>query len=109
ATTPAPGDSSLATSGVVLYVLVQRALAAGAAILGNTRQLVAGDPADAAVAAWQRVVGPFEALSTEYPWHRGVYQEGEKLLAVNRPAAEDGARVLGDQRVLELFRGLDFA
>ena len=29
ATTPAVGDSSLATNGVVLYVLVQRALAAG--------------------------------------------------------------------------------
>src|SRR5262249_38388381 len=43
-TTPAPGDSSLATSGVVLYVLVQRALAAGAAVLGNTQQVSAGDP-----------------------------------------------------------------
>ena len=40
ATTPARGDSSLATDGVVLYVLVQRALAAGAAVLGSTRQLV---------------------------------------------------------------------
>ena len=39
------GDSSLATSGVVFYVLVQRALAAGAASLGSTRQLVAGDAA----------------------------------------------------------------
>jgi hypothetical protein len=37
ATTPAVGDSSLATGGVVLYVLVQRALDAGAATLGNAR------------------------------------------------------------------------
>ena len=44
ATTPAPGDSSLATNGVVLYVFVQRALAAGAAVLGKTRQLDAGEP-----------------------------------------------------------------
>ena len=35
ATTPAPADSSLATNGVVFYVLVQRALAAGAAALGQ--------------------------------------------------------------------------
>ncbi|MGE5192805.1 MAG: BatA domain-containing protein [Deltaproteobacteria bacterium] len=108
ATTPAPGDSSLATSGVVLYVLVQRALAAGAAALGNTRELVAGDANDDDGALWQRVVGPAEALSTEYAWHRGVYVAGEQLLAVNRPAAEDGAKVLGDPRVQELFRGLDF-
>ena len=45
ATTPAVGDSSLATNGVVLYVLVQRALAQGARVLGNTRELTAGDPA----------------------------------------------------------------
>jgi hypothetical protein len=108
ATTPAPGDSSLATSGVVLYVLVQRALMAGAAVLGNTRTLVAGEAAEDDAALWQRVVGPAEALSTEYAWHRGVYTAGERLLAVNRPAAEDGAKVLGDPRVQELFRGLEF-
>ena len=45
ATTPSVGDSSLATNGVVLYVLVQRALAQGAKALGNTRELTAGDPA----------------------------------------------------------------
>ncbi len=45
ATTTAVGDSSLVTDGVVLYVLVQRALAAGAAVLGQTRQLVAGEAA----------------------------------------------------------------
>ena len=39
ATTPAPADSSLATGGVVFYVLVQRALASGAVALGSTRQL----------------------------------------------------------------------
>lgn len=42
ATTVAGGDSSLASNGVVLYVMVQRALANGAAVLGTTRQLIAG-------------------------------------------------------------------
>ncbi|MBI3862285.1 MAG: BatA domain-containing protein [Planctomycetia bacterium] len=109
ATTPAPGDSSLATSGVVLYVLVQRALAAGAAVLGNTRQLVAGAPPESDPATWQRVTGDERAISTEFPFHRGVYVSGERLLAVNRPAAEDQAQVLADHRLGELFRGLDFA
>jgi len=72
----------------VLYVVVQRALAAGASVLGNTRQLVAGDPADNDPAEWQRVIAAAEALSTEYPFHRGIYTSGEKLLAVNRPAVE---------------------
>jgi hypothetical protein len=108
ATTPAPEDSSLATDGVALYVLVQRAMAAGASVLGNTRQLVAGEPPADLPAPWERVDGPAEAISTEYPLHRGVYSSKGKLLAVNRQAAEDSAPVLADRRVDGLFRGLDY-
>src|SRR5262249_38786018 len=93
---------------VVLYVLVQRALAAGAAVLGNTQQISAGDPPEGDPTTWQRVVGAAEGLSTEYAFHRGVYMAGDQLLAVNRPAAEDDARTLADQRVRGLFSGLDF-
>jgi hypothetical protein len=109
ATTPAPADSSLATSGVAFYVLVQRALAAGAQSLGNTRQLVAGDPSSDEATVWKRVAGAQEAISTDYAYHRGIYQDGERLLAVNRAAGEASAPVLADQRVADLFRGLDFA
>jgi hypothetical protein len=108
-TTPAPGDSSLATDGIVFYVLVQRALAAGAQVLGNTQQLVAGAPPEGNPANWQRVTGDERAISIEYPFHRGVYAAGEKLLAVNRPVAEDQVAVLSEHRLGELFRGLDFA
>lgn len=109
ATTPAPGDSSLATGGVVLYVLVQRALAAGASSLEGTRQLSAGEPTGDDPARWKRLAGADEAVSTDFPLHRGVYASGDRLLAVNRPAAEDAAPVVADDRVAALFRGLDFA
>jgi hypothetical protein len=108
ATTTDAGDSSLAVNGVVLYVFVQRALAAGAAALGQTRQLVAGDPATEQPAAWRQVAGAPDAISTEYVHHAGVYAAGERLLAVNRAASEDQAAVLGDDRVAELFKGLNF-
>jgi hypothetical protein len=109
ATTPAGGASSLAENGVVLYVMIQRAMAAGALALGSTRQLDAGEPVRDDPAAWKRIAGGDEAISTEYSAHRGVYDTGAKLLAVNRPAAEDSAAVLTDARVSDLFRGLDFA
>jgi hypothetical protein len=109
ATTPAPGDSSLATSGIVFYVLVQRALAGGAAALANTRQLTAGAAPPERQALWQRVAGAAQALSTDYPFHRGIYQDGDKLLAVNRAAGEASAPVLADRRVADLFQGLDYA
>jgi hypothetical protein len=108
ATTPAPSDSSLATSGVVFYVFIQRALAAGASALGSTRQLIAGEPPRDDPILWKPVSGAREALSTDYPFHRGVYQAGDRLLAVNRAVAEAQTPVLADARVAGLFRGLDF-
>jgi hypothetical protein len=107
-TTPAVTDSSLAENGVVLYVLVQRALANGASALGNTRQLVAGEVFGEQPATWQQLAGPPEAISTEFAVHGGVYSAGARLVAVNRAVAEDHAPVLPDDRVSALFQGLDF-
>jgi hypothetical protein len=108
-TTPAAADSSLAADAVVLYAAVQRAMASGAAVLGNTRDLVAGHTPSDLTQSWQRLAGGEDALSTEYPFFPGVYQAGDRLLAVNRPAAEDQAAVLTDDRVAGLFQGLDFS
>ncbi len=108
-TTPAAADSSLAADAVVLYAAVQRAMATGAAVLGNTRDLVAGRPPADISQSWQRLAGDENALSTEYPYFPGVYQVGDRLLAVNRSAAEDQAAVLNDDRVAGLFHGLDFS
>jgi hypothetical protein len=107
-TTPAAADSSLAPDAVVLYAAVQRAMAAGAAVLGNTRNLIAGRPPAGIAQTWQRLAGDENALSTDYPFCPGVYQAGDRLLAVNRAVAEDQAAVLDDARVAGLFHGLDF-
>jgi len=109
ATTPAPADSSLAADAVVLYVAVQRAMASGAVVLGNIRNLIAGHPPAGMPSSWERLAGGEGALSTEYSFQPGVYQAGDRLLAVNRAAAEDQAAVLDDARVAGLFHGLDFA
>jgi hypothetical protein len=109
ATTTLPADSSLATDGVVLYVLVQRAMAAGASALGTIRQLTAGETLpNISPDTWQRLGGPEDSVSGAYPFHRGVYSASDQLLAVNRPAAEDQAPILEDERVASLFDGLNF-
>ncbi|HEX4148469.1 MAG TPA: hypothetical protein VHY20_05755, partial [Pirellulales bacterium] len=107
-TTPALRDSSLATGGVVLYAAVQRAISAGAQVLGLARIIDAAQPADTELGAWRRVAGQEEGLSTEFSFQRGVYRVGDRLLAVNRPAAEDDPQVLTRAGVAELFRGLNF-
>ncbi len=108
-TTAAFGDSSFAADGVVLYILIQRALTAGAAGLGNIRDVVAGEIGADQTVEWQPLAVADAALSTDYAFHAGVYGSGEKLFAVNRSAAEDQAAVLDDARVRELFQGLDFS
>jgi hypothetical protein len=107
-TTPAANDSSLGTNGVALYVVIQRALAAGAAQLSQTKQLSAGDAFPKSKSNVRPLAGIENSLSTEYPFQAGVYQADDNLLAVNREQAEDRATVLSENRVAELFRGLDF-
>jgi hypothetical protein len=104
----AEADSSLASGGVVFYVLVQRALADGAGVLEDTRSLSAGDPSGDDPKFWKRLAGLDGVLSTDYASQPGVYESGDRLLAVNRPAAEDRAPVLTAPRVAGLFKGLDF-
>jgi hypothetical protein len=107
ATSPSPDDSSLARDGVVLYVLVQRAVAEGAVRLGDTRQWIAAYRDEMDTAGWQRIAGAEEALSTDFLLHAGVYRDEPQLVAVNRSEAEDRARILEEGKTLELFEGLD--
>ncbi len=114
-TLPTPRHSSLASEGVVLYALIQRAVDRGLEPLSGARQLDA-DTATAALAksgaasaAWERLAGSNDALSTENGLHAGVYSVAGRLLAVNRPAAEDASRVAAAERIDGVFRGLSFA
>jgi hypothetical protein len=106
--TVAPGDSSLARDGVVLYVMIQRALAAGAASLGTAHQLTAGEVASDQAGAWRPVAVGRDVPSDAYPLQAGIYEHEGKLLAVNRSAAEDQAAVVPDARVAALFDRLEF-
>ena len=107
-TTPAARDSSLASEGIVLYAFVQRALSAGAVVLGKARQLNAGESQGESPSEWTTITEGDQGLSTELLYHRGVYSANDRLFAVNRPAVEDDAHVISDTRLNELFRGLDF-
>ena len=108
-TTPRAGDSSLATDGVVLYVMVQRALAAGAKALQAAGQLDAGDAAADTAIAWKPLAERPGRLSTERAFTAGVYAADDRWWAVNRSAAEDRRTVLNDDQVDQLFQGLVLA
>lgn len=119
-TTPVPRDSSLAAEGVVLYSLVQRAIDRGLESLLPVRQLDAGAAAAAVLATgagWDRLAGAADAATDQPGMHAGVYRRTEgsaaggrgAVVAVNRPAVEDTARMLASDRIDGLFQGLSFA
>jgi hypothetical protein len=110
-TTPNGRDSALASEGVVLYAIVQRAIDRGAGMLGKSRQLDAGPAAEVLTAKgvdWTRLAGPADALSTEIGRHAGVFAADDRLVAVNRPAEEDAGRIAADDRIDGLFRDLSY-
>ena len=103
---PDPGSSSLARDGVVMFALLQRALNEGSGTLGKARQGLASAAAlGADAAAWHPVSGdpvPEPAL------HASVLEAGDRLLALNRPPAEDSSQVLSTTALNDLFAGLDY-
>jgi hypothetical protein len=108
ATSVQPDASTLAQEGIVLYVMVQRALAAGAASLASARQAIAGQIVAPPDAPWQRLSGDAAALSSAYGESAGAYQQGDLLLAVNRSEQEDRPAIVPAERVAELFHPLPF-
>ena len=100
-------NSTLAADGVVLYVMIQRALYAGSTRLADVEQGIAG-VGDYDSVQWQRLAGADEALSSELRFHSGVFQSGNQLIAFNRGASEDAEQVLTGEEVDTLFGSLPF-
>lgn len=129
-------QSSLAENGVVLFVVIQRALQDGQLALQRIRQRDAEssmlfsqvDGSSLAVGVeserTQDVSSKLKArqvptpttnwqqvagetvISTEFEIHAGVYRNGQQLFAINRPESEDQAKVVDDPALAVLFQGL---
>ena len=106
ATTPHSHDSSLASDGVVLYVLTQRALEFGAQSLHNTGQVTAGKVDGTVTAEWQPMATRENRLSTERAFTAGVYANEDRWLAINRGELEDQTSTVAESQVDVLFNGL---
>jgi len=103
-TLPGSNQSSLARDGVVLYVLMQRALAEGAKTLGNAQQREASATALPSTIPWKAVEEGHSSSSLV----SGVLAADERLMALNRPAREDSTVLVSDEALKELFAGLQF-
>ncbi|MEM7477660.1 MAG: BatA domain-containing protein, partial [Planctomycetota bacterium] len=77
-----PKSSTLAESGIVLFVAIQRAIEQGQLALGNTTARTA-EFSEEPTGEWRKLTGSDGVLSTEFPVHGGVYQFGDRLFAIN--------------------------
>jgi hypothetical protein len=108
-TTAREEDSSMATSGVVLYAMMHRAIDAGAQSLGNAQQFIAGSDAIENDGQWRQVAGRRDAISSDFARIAGVYQAGDRWFAINRSDDEDMQAIVPEERVSSLFADLDFS
>ena len=108
-TLPTAQFSSLERDGVVFYVMLQRALAAGCDSLAVASQRDAGPDALTDRAQWETVAPAADAPTlSQRGLHAGVYRAGEYWVAVNRSRAEDSPKVTPVATVDALFDGLSY-
>jgi len=102
-----PGStySTLAQDGIILYVMLHRALATGAAGLANAQNIEAGRSALLTV-DWKRLA-PTETAASEQNLLEGAFENGGRLRALNRPAREDQIEVVNEASVKDLMAGMD--
>jgi hypothetical protein len=103
ASPPDPAWSSLA-DGPVLVPMLQRLLQAGARRLQQVSIIACGElPASDQALAWTSVDS---AQRKNVRSEAGVYRSGDRLIAVNRPSAEDEPEALEADELKSLFGNL---
>ncbi len=105
---PTSDSTNLASQGLVLVALVQRALQAAANERGSELQREAG-PADWIDESWRvaAVTGQPSAGLFERSLRAGILTDGQSFVALNRPLSEDESPPQTVSALEELFGGVD--
>jgi hypothetical protein len=108
-TTPSLRDSTFASDGIVMYIAIQRVLAAGSARIGSTRMAIVGQSANAALDSAVQAAGDTSVLSNQFSQHPGVYRNEELLIAQNRLADEDSGKLVSTESLSSIFGALNWS
>jgi Aerotolerance regulator N-terminal len=107
ATLPQPTFSSLGDDGVPFYVMLQRALELGAATRGQAQQRTTGFHIGHELRYAKNVASAAKGIPlTETCLHGGVFQDSERITALNRPNQEDETRLLEGGELAKLTEDL---
>lgn len=104
ATTPDEATSTFTDDGIVLYVMMHRALEQGAAGLAANKQLETGDDSMTQTEQWKPLEFNIDSVAQDQrAFYAGVYQTGERVIAVNRPVSEDTAGAVDEATIAEVL------
>ncbi len=113
-TLPRTDHSSLATEGVVFFVMTHRALEAGADAVSRARSREAGKTALSGYPKMEALSLGRESDTLLAPglaagaYASGTGEDDRRLIALNRPAGEDDTRVLNPEALENLLAGVDY-
>lgn len=101
---PLASHTNFAENGIVLYVMLQRALSKGAAVLSKSLSLVCGEVTAAVTDAWQPLDDlSAEILLSERATTAGLYEHAGTLIALNRPLQEDLTAIVNDEQLAQML------
>jgi hypothetical protein len=108
-TLPTTDHSSFVTNGIAFYVMIQRAVARGAAALGEARQYDCGSLQASVAEAWKPLDDDSgRILLSQRTINNGLYETEEAAFALNRPLAEDAVEVVSDETLEQVLNGLNY-
>ena len=108
-TTPSMRDSTLAVDGIVMYIAIQRVLAAGSARIGSAKMVTTGQLDRSVFDQAVQEAGSNGTLSNQYSEQTGVYRDDDLLIAQNRLAEEDSGKLVGSESLSGLFGNLNWS
>lgn len=107
-TTPSVRDSTLATDGIVMYIALQRVLAAGSARIASAKMVTLGELKSTVFERSTQESGATTVLSNQHAEHAGVYRKDELLIAQNRHPDEDQHKIVSGDTLSSLFGNLNW-
>jgi hypothetical protein len=108
-TLPTTASSNFVSNGITFYVMIQRAVARGAAALGEARQYDCGTLPAGVAETWKpldEVSG--RVLMSQRTINNGLYESEEASFALNRPLTEDAVEVVSDGTLEQVLNGLNY-
>ena len=108
-TLPTTDHSSFVTNGITFYVMIQRAVARGAAALGEARQYDCGLLQAGIAESWKPLDDDSaRILLSQRTINSGLYESEEAAFALNRPLEEDAVEVVSDGTLEQVLNGLNY-